>query len=242
MSVNGALEQVVSRVREAIMSESRLRGQHKRVNLSIENGTLTLEGEVDSVASKKLALEKAAEVPDIVGIVDRLHVAPAQPMTDGEIGALMREALLQEPAFSGFRLAADGGNAIGDIDDAEAPGTVTFEVTGGVITLNGTVPGLDYKRLAGVLAWWIPGSRDVINGIAVDPPEDDGFDSIAEAVRLVLEKDPFVDAGHLRVGVRGRVVTLAGVMPSEPQRHMAEMDAWYVFGVDNVVNHIEVRR
>jgi len=239
--VNGAPEQVVSRVREAIMSESRLRAQHRRVSLALRDGTLTLEGEVDTLASKKLTLERAAGVPDIDGIIDRLHVAPAQPMTDGEIGALMREALLQEPAFSEFRLTGNDGET-GDVDRAEAPGSISFQVSDGVITLNGSVPGLDYKRLAGVLAWWIPGSRDVINGIAVEPPEEDSFDSIAEAVRLVLEKDPFVDAAQLRVGVRGRVVTLAGVMPSEPQRHMAEMDAWYVFGVDNVVNNIEVRR
>ena len=48
----------------------------------------------------------------------------------------------------------------------------------------------------------------------------------AEGVRLALEKDPFIEAGQIRVGVRGTVVTLAGVLPSEAQRHMAECDAW----------------
>ena len=36
--------------------------------------------------------------------------------------------------------------------------------------LNGRMPGLASKRLAGVLAWWVPGARDVVNGIAVEPP------------------------------------------------------------------------
>jgi osmotically-inducible protein OsmY len=74
------------------------------------------------------------------------------------------------------------------------------------------------------------------------PPEDDSDDEIADAVRLVLEKDPFVDATQIRVGVRRSVVTLAGLVPSEPEREMAEFDAWYVFGVDGVQNRIEVRR
>lgn len=104
------------------------------------------------------------------------------------------------------------------------------------------MPGLDDKRLAGVLAWWVPGSRDVINGIAVEPPEDDSDDAILEAVRLVLEKDPFVNASQIRAGVRGSVVTLLGVVPSEAEREMAEFDAWYVFGVDKVDNRIEVHR
>lgn len=43
------------------------------------------------------------------------------------------------------------------------------------------MPGLHYKRLAGVLAWWVPVSRDVINGIAVEPSREDGPDAIVEA-------------------------------------------------------------
>jgi osmotically-inducible protein OsmY len=82
----------------------------------------------------------------------------------------------------------------------------------------------------------------VINGIAVEPPEDDSDDAILESVRLVLEKDPFVDASQIRVGVRHAVVRLLGLVPTEAEREMAEFDAWYVFGVDKVDNRIEVRR
>ena len=91
-----------------------------------------------------------------------------------------------------------------------------------------------------MLAWWVPGSRDVINGLAVEPPEEDNDEAIADAVRLALEKDPFVDAGQVRIGVRQAVVTLQGLVPSEAEREMAELDAWYVFGVDGVDNRIEV--
>jgi osmotically-inducible protein OsmY len=123
----------------------------------------------------------------------------------------------------------------------DTAGVVVVAVSDGVVTLNGRVRGLDEKRLAGVLAWWVPGSRDVVNGIAVEPPEDDSDDAIAEAVRLVLEKDPFVNAGQIRVGVRRSVVLLQGLVPSESERNMVEYDAWYVFGVDRVVNEIQVR-
>ncbi len=34
-------------------------------------------------------------------------------------------------------------------------------------------------------------------------------------------------------------MTLAGILPDEARREMAEFDAWYVFGVDDVVNDIE---
>lgn len=102
------------------------------------------------------------------------------------------------------------------------------------------MPSLAAKRLAGVIAWWVPGSRDVINGIAVDPPEEDAPIAIEEAVRIALDKDPFVDAGQVRIGVRHRTVRLTGAVHSQEARDAAEWDAWSVFGVDDVVNELKV--
>jgi osmotically-inducible protein OsmY len=41
-------------------------------------------------------------------------------------------------------------------------------------------------------------------------------------------------------GVDGAVVRLTGLVPTESERDMAGFDAWYVFGVDRVINEIEV--
>lgn len=46
-----------------------------------------------------------------------------------------------------------------------------IEVKKGIVTLNGEVPSLTHKRLAGVLAWWVPGTRDVVNGLEEVPAE-----------------------------------------------------------------------
>ena len=40
------------------------------------------------------------------------------------------------------------------------------------------------------------GCRDVVNGIIVDPPEEDAPIQIEEAVRIALDKDPLVDASQ----------------------------------------------
>jgi len=108
------------------------------------------------------------------------------------------------------------------------------------VTLDGEVPGLESKRLAGVLAWWVPGSRDVVNGLGVSPPEEDSDGATTDAVRQALEKDPFVNAAQIRVTTRGGAVTLEGVVPSEAEKEMAEADAWYVFGVGNVTDRLAV--
>ena len=206
-----------------------------------EDDSLVVEGEVESVAAKKLSLERIGALPGVDLIIDRLHVRPAQTMGDADIRTHLRNAFAQEPSFAALRITEIKGtaqeiissppNQIGDLD---------YEVDDGIVTLNGSAPGFSTKRLGGVLAWWVPGSRDVINGMAVAESESDSPQSIEEGVRIALQKDPFVNASQIRVGVRHRVVRLTGLVPSEAERDMAERDAWYVFGVDDVINEILV--
>ena len=120
--------------------------------------------------------------------------------------------------------------------------SIDVMVNDGVVTLDGQVSSLSHKRLAGVLAWWVPGSRDVVNGLEVVPVQEDSDDEIAEAVKLVLEKDPLINAYRIRVTVRADVVTLEGLVVNNAESEMAEMDAWYVSGVDRVVNRLEHER
>ena len=87
-----------------------------------------------------------------------------------------------------------------------------------------------------MLAWWVPGSRDVVNGLEIDPPEEDNDDEVIDAIRLVLGKDPFVNASQIRVSCRDYTVTLEGLVTNETERRMAEADAWYVFRVNHVKN------
>ena len=243
---------VLAELRAELRSEPRLGPQFHLAEMDWDpSGTLTLAGEVPSVAAKKRALELAAAHPAVGAIVDRLHVIPAAPMDDPEIRAHLRRFFTQEPAFAGYAVRQQSAfpkvpaatpemeTVAGDI--ATAPGQIDIEIADGVVTLNGHVPGLVAKRLAGVMAWWVPGVRDVVNGLDVTPPEEDSPIAIEGAVRVVLERDPYLDAGQIRVGVRQRTVRLTGALPSDALRDMAERDAWCVFGVDGVINEIEVR-
>jgi len=164
-------------------------------------------------------------------------------MSDGGIADHLRRRFAQEPAFRNLSIAERRGGRLELVRAAEdgAAGEIDLEVEDGVVTLDGAAPSLASKRLAGVMTWWTPGVRDVVNGMAVEPPEEDGPIAIEEAVKLALESDPFVDADQIRVGVRGAVVRLTGLVKSEGMRETAEADAWYVFGVDDVINQIEVR-
>lgn len=235
-------EVICAEVRAALEHEPRINLHRHPIHLRCEDGILTVDGEVADIVAKKLSLELAAAVPGVDGLVDRLRVAPTRPMGDGAIRDHVRDAFLQEPSFTTFAITIWDKGQVDIVRPASGTpfGVIEVTVVDGVVTLDGAVPSLSHKRLAGVLAWWVPGSRDVINGLAVDPPQEDTDDEITDAVRLVLDKDRFVNADQIRVRTRDRVVNLEGLVPNTTIREMAEFDAWYVFGVDRVTNRLQV--
>jgi osmotically-inducible protein OsmY len=241
---SAAADQTRRRARAAFAREPRLDLQSFPVRLSFADGVLSLEGEVEDIAAKQRALEREEAVPGVEGLVDRVRVAPRVPMSDEAIRDHVRDALYQEPAFATFALNVGDQAGVHPVNPAtEEPfGVIAVVVDSGLVTLDGQVPSLSHKRPAGVLGWWVPGVRDLINGLAVEPSQQDSDDEITDAVRLVLEKDRFVLADHIRVHCHNRVVTLEEVVPSDSIREMAEFDTWYVFGVDRVSNLLAVHR
>ncbi len=235
---------IVKQVRAALERDSRVRFHTHPPKVSLdEEGVLTLEGELADIVAKKLALEHAASIRGVSGIVDRLQVRPSKQMSDAEIRDHVRDALLEESALGGCSIRTADGEHWRKVSQFTAiPAcSLDIKVEDGVVTLNGKVNSLSQKRLAGVLAWWVPGSRDVINGLEVAPPQEDNDEEITEAVKLVLEKDPLINADRIRVTTHNSMVTLEGVVTNHQESEMAEMDAWYVFGVDGVINRLELQ-
>jgi len=219
--------QILKVVRTAFERELRINLHKYPVRMDFSDGVLTLEGEAEHVAAKKLSLELAIAVPRVTGIVDRLHVAPSTHMGDGAILDAVRDALLREPGLQNCTLQVKRKGTWETVREATVTphGVIQVSVTDGVVLLDDHVTSLIQKRLAGVLAWWVPGSRDVINGMEVVSLQEDSDEEIAKAVRLVLGKDPFVNVERIRVSVKKAVVTLEGDAPSAPQKEMSEFDA-----------------
>ncbi len=233
---------ILEEVRRRLEAEPRVDVARHPVALSVADGVLTMEGELADLGAKKLALERAAAVAGVEHIVDRLRVAPAIAMGDAEIRDHVRDLLRAEPELQPLAREPPSPDAAPALRPDVVVGTIGLSVADGVVTLDGIAPSLAHKRLAGALAWWVPGVRDVVNGLEVVPPEADDDGEISDAVRLVLETDPLVDATQLGVSTDRAVVTLTGVVRCDVERQAAERDAWCVFGVDGVNSEIQVRR
>ncbi len=233
-------EEVVGSILAALEREPRVNLHSHPIEISFADGIVTLSGEVGGIAAKKLALELAAAQSPVSGVVDRLRVEPSGRREDGAIRDQVCNAFISEPALDAYSVRVLVKREMESIRALEPDRLLEVEVSDGVVILNGKAESLSHKRLAGALAWWVPGSRDVVNGIELSPPMEDNDDEVVDAVRLVLEKDPLVNASQIKLRSRDCVVTLDGAVATENSRMAAEADAWYVFGVNGVVNKLTV--
>lgn len=235
-------ETVVQQIRRQLESDPQIDFSHQAMNIVFANGELLLSGEVSDVSVKRLAVKRASEVPDVSTVQDELRVQTDEVLPASEIRDLLHKSLAEEPALGGCTLRdrISGGFATTRIPEVDV-GRIDVSIARGVVTLEGEVPSLAQKRLAGVLGWWVPGTTNVINNLSVEPPEEDSDEALAELLRLVLEKDLRVRGGGVRVVVRGGVISLEGTVQNDAERAASERDAWYVFGVEDVVNRLAVQ-
>ena len=197
--------------------------------------SLRLEGEVANIIMKRKARRIAIHISGLSDIEDHIRLRPGERRVGKALQDAVVDALSQEPAFR-------------DIPVHPSPATETADrawigvgVQDCVVRLDGQVGSLSHRRLAEVISWWVPGSCDVHNHMRVRPAEKDNDDEVSDAVRMVLEKDPLLHAETIGVHTHDRVVTLDGVVHSDEQRRMALYDCWYVPGVHEVRDHLQVQ-
>jgi osmotically-inducible protein OsmY len=233
---------IIRQVHGLLEREPRVNLHRRPIKIDVADAAVVLEGEVEDIAAKKLALRLAAGVEGIRGVVDRLRVLPAERKGDGAVRDSLCGFLLRAPELQNCTIRVRTKGRVEALREVpgEGAGEIEVAIEDGVITLEGTVISLSHKRIAGVLAWWTPGCRDVLNALDVQPPEEDNDDEVVDALRLVLEMDPLVQAGRITARARNYVVTLEGQVRTEAERRRAELDAWALFAVDDVVNRMEV--
>ena len=233
-----------SQIHAALEREPRINIHRHPLKIGAADGTVTMEGDVADVAAKKLALELAASVRGVRGVVDRLRVVASEHRGDGAIRDSAARRLLEQPELRrcSLNLRTNEKTVVLRRVQHDPVGDIEIAVTDGVILLEGHVISQSFLRFAGVLAWWTPGRRDVINALEVRPDSEDRDDEVSDVMRLVLEADPELDSDLIRTNCNDKVVILEGSVPTELQRRRAELDAWSLFAIKGVVNRLRVFR
>jgi osmotically-inducible protein OsmY len=193
-----------------------------RIGVSINEGAVTLSGQVATYPEKVSAVRAALRVRGVNAVADEIEVhndrAPAQD-TD-----LAREVA---DVLSNTFYAPDG--------------SVKAEVSNHVITLTGTVTwnyereGVE-RRVEG-----LTGVRGVRNRIELRPTVQISPSDAKAKIDSALLRNAELDAAHIHVGVVGSTIELTGNVTSYAEARQATYAAWSAPGVTHVRNGLRVQ-
>lgn len=236
-------ETLIRQIHAAFEVEPRINRPGLALQLEADGEHLALRGEVANLAAKRLAARLAAQVAGAGRVVDELKIPASDSRGDGEILAVFSELLLRQIDLKNCTLVRrfrGRDETMRQAVDDDRCGELVYSAEDGVISLNGWVISLSHQRVAEVLAWWVPGCRNVSNRLAVSPAEQDNDDELSDAVHLALEMDPLVHADQIAVSTSLGAVTLLGAVGGAEEREMAEFDTWCVAGTREVINRLQV--
>jgi osmotically-inducible protein OsmY len=190
------------------------------VGVSVDDGVVTLLGEVGTLRQKWLAERAARHVYGVRAVANDLTVTPDNASTR------------TDPA-----IAQAVANAI-EWDSALPDGAVKATVRNGWVTLNGTVPW-QYQRAAAERAvQHLYGVKGVNNSIMVRPHITPG--DVKAKIEAAFKRSAEVDADRVQVETRDGTVVLRGTVHSLLERDEAERAAWAAPGVSRVEDHLLV--
>jgi osmotically-inducible protein OsmY len=233
--------ELLETVMAALESDTRLDVRHHPINVSLREGSLVLDGSLETIAAKRLATAIVHQVAQGFPVSDQLRVVAGKSREEGVLRNEACNTLLQEPVFTECNLRLKRNGTVETLRQASDGCTIDLTIQNGVVTLEGCVGSLTHRRLAEVLVWWTAGCELVENRLEVIPPEEDNDGELTDAVRMVLEKDPLVHASQVSIRARAGTVTLNGAVASQEEKKLAVLDAWYVAGVQAVVDNIKMR-
>lgn len=217
------------------------------IKTSAKDGTVTLEGAVQTQVQKDLAESIAKAVSGVKQVVNRIEVASgALPETRADEWSMQ----VNDATVTASVLTRLSG--VKDVD----PSGVHVTTQGGVVTLSGEVTSEEQKKRVEEIARHTRGVRKVIDKVqvrapakSVDPKQGTGRQELSEAlddewmekrieIDLALNRD--VNLKDIDVEVNSGVATLSGTVQDEAERRLAEQSANAINGVRQVRNNLRV--
>ena len=199
------------------------------ITATVQNGAVTLVGEVATVYQRERAGEAARLVWNVTGVNNNLTVTPGGNMGTRQKHPTPTDAQLTAAVYD--TLAADR---------RLAPSEVTVHVQQGEVTLHGVVPSYYQKHIAEQAVHDVVGVARVMNGLTVRTAYRDDAD-IQTDVQSQLNTDALLAPGSLGVRSHDGIVTLTGNVNSDfVKLHITTVTA-HVKGIRNIINDVTVR-
>ncbi len=233
--------EVKDAVRDAFFYDPRV--SPAAITVSVEDGIITLTGEVDNLKAKRAAERDAKNVVGVFGVNNHINVRPVFIPENKALQKDVEAALRSDPIIEQWELDVKANN--------------------GVVYLNGTVDSYFEKLQAEDVASKTKGVVAVENNIETNddndfynynyygwntlfPPVqvdvDDSYKSDEEIKTSTLKHiywSPYLDRDEVEVSVSNRIAVLEGTVETRREKVFAEIYAMKG-GAEEVINNIEV--
>lgn len=123
--------------------------QEEKIKVFVDDGWVTLEGEVDAVWKKNRLEQAVADMVGITGITNKLTVVPTHNTHDEKIASEIIDSITRNSALS--------------------INTIDVTVENGIVTLSGTIPNWHFKEAVFETALYTSGVLEVKNNLTVKP-------------------------------------------------------------------------
>ncbi|MCL6518536.1 MAG: BON domain-containing protein [Armatimonadetes bacterium] len=194
----------------------------KETNIIVEthDGKVILSGVVDTLEEKEIAGEIAQSIKGVKAVENDITVSSDGEHPDIEIEKELSEKFASEP-------------------DLISVGARSYH---GTVVLMGKVPSLAVKKHAIEIAESVRGVREVISDIHIAPGKPIDDVTIANDVAETISDDPRLTVLNLDVQSHDGVVRIYGEVTNEKQRDLAKEIASAVPGVQQVENHLIIKK
>lgn len=177
------------------------------IDVSTNQGVVTLTGSVTSLLSKERATRLTQTVRGVRSVINQIDVNPLADRSGHTLQAAVEESLHYDAATDSYEINVDADEK-------------------GQVTLKGTVDSWAEKNLAEMIAKGVSGVVSVSNKINIKPKTNRPDTEIKPEIEKRLYWNALVDDGLIDVSVVDSKVTLSGVVGSAAEKRQAELDAW----------------
>ena len=190
------------------------------IGVAVKDAIVTLSGHVTTFVEKHAAEEAVLRIHGVRALASELEVNPAVDArrTDEDIARTAASIMTWNPSIP--------------------KDCITIRVSGGWITLEGTVDWY-FQRMAAEQAvealMGVKGVSNQVRVIAMPATAD-----VKSQIEAALKRNAEVDARRINVAIQGNKVTLSGKAGSMFEKLAVERAAWRGWGVGSVENNIEV--
>lgn len=185
-----------------------------RIGVTVNNGTVTLTGTVDSHVVRLLAQEEAQFIEGVFGVTNDITVNnPNGSWTDQEIATAARTALAWDTLIPDDR--------------------IQVAVSNGWVGLTGEVDLLREREDAERIIRRLAGVRGVYNRIEINERET-RTENVRGAIEEELKRRASREAGRIQISLRDGKVILSGPVQSWEEERAIVKAASLVPGVESI--------